>query len=160
MDRITCRTSPGDVNSLLGNAALEHVDMLVDKGSSIYNTMNMKSGINNTLLRAANLLLQSFMKLDDRGGFFKQADMEQGLLFAIRARGSEERWRGRTRLATTPSSLSGTMLQRTMCLTSSCPSAAAFGTAIKQWHGMRMAIASLPIPRRWCFRDCCLAQGG
>ena len=33
------------------------------------------------------------MKLDERGGFFKQADMEQGLLFAIRARGYEERWR-------------------------------------------------------------------
>ena len=53
----------------------------------------MKSGIDNALLRAADPLLQSFMKLDDRGGFFKQADMEQGLLFAIRARGFEERWR-------------------------------------------------------------------
>ena len=62
--------------------ALEHVDMLVDKGSSIYNTMNMKSGIDNALLRAEDPLFQSFMKLDDRGGFFKQADMEQGLLFA------------------------------------------------------------------------------
>ena len=33
------------------------------------------------------------MKLDDRGGFFRQADMEQSLLFAVRAHGSEERWR-------------------------------------------------------------------
>ena len=158
---------------------LEHVDMLVDKGSSIYNTMNMKSGIDNALLRAADPLLQSFMKLDDRGGFLKQADKEQGLLFSIRARGSEERWLkgttflgcrtrfvchvvalppfqghgehlqeiGRTRLATTPhSSLSATVVQRTMCLRSSCPSAAAFGTASMQWHGMRMTIASLPTP--------------
>ena len=67
--------------------------MLVDKGSSIYNTMILKSVIDNALLRAADPFLQRFMKLDDRGGFFKQADMEQGLLFAIRARGSEERWR-------------------------------------------------------------------
>ena len=52
-----------------------------------------KSGIDNALLSAADPLLQSLMKLDDRGGFFRQADMEQGLLFAIRARGSEERWR-------------------------------------------------------------------
>ena len=51
----------------------------------------MKSGIDNALLRAADP--SSFMKLDDRGGFFKHADMEQGLLLAIRARGSEERWR-------------------------------------------------------------------
>ena len=55
--------------------------------------MNLKSGIDNALLRAADPLLQSFMKLDDCGGFFKQADMKQGLLFAIRARGFEERWR-------------------------------------------------------------------
>ena len=67
--------------------------MLVDRCSSIYITMNMKSGIDNALLRTADSLLQSFMKHDDRAGFFKQADMEQGLLFAIRARGSEERWR-------------------------------------------------------------------
>ena len=93
MDRVACWTAPGDVHGLLGNAALEHVDMLVDKGSSIYNTMNMKSGIDNALLRAADPLLQSFMKLDDRGGFFKQADMEQGLLFAIRARGFGQPWR-------------------------------------------------------------------
>ena len=93
MDRVACWTSPGDVHGLLGNAVLEHVDMLVDKGSSIYSTMNMKSGIDNALLSAADPLLQSLMKLDDRGGFFRQADMEQGLLFAIRARGSEERWR-------------------------------------------------------------------
>ena len=65
----------------------------VDKGSSMYSTMNVKSGTDNALLSAADPLLQSFMKLDDRGGFFRQADMEQGLLFAIRARGSEERWR-------------------------------------------------------------------
>ena len=73
MDRVACWTSPGDVHGLLGNAALEHVDMLVDRGSSIHNTMNMKSGVDNALLRAADLLLQSFMRLDDRGGFFKQA---------------------------------------------------------------------------------------
>ena len=65
--------------------------MLVDKGPSIHNTMNMKSGVDNALLRAADLFLQSFMRLDDRGGFFKLADMEQGLLFAIRARGSRAR---------------------------------------------------------------------
>ena len=93
MDRVACWTSPGDVHGLLGNAALEHGDMLVDKGSSIHNTINMKSGVDNALLRAADPLLQSFMRLDDRGAFFKQADMEQGLLFAIRARGFEERWR-------------------------------------------------------------------
>ena len=29
----------------------------------------------------------------EAGGFFKQADMEQGLLFAIRTLGFEERWR-------------------------------------------------------------------
>ena len=46
----------------------------------------------------------------------------------------------------TPFWLSAIMLQRTMCLRSSCPSAAAFRTASKQWHGMRMAIASLPTP--------------
>ena len=86
MDRFACWTSPGDVHGLLGNAALEHVDMLVDKGSSVYNTMNTMSEIGNALLSAVDLLLQSFMKLDDRGGFFKQADMEQ-------ASGSEERWR-------------------------------------------------------------------
>ena len=91
MDRVACWTSPGDVHGLLGNTALEHVDMPVDKGSSIHNTMNMKSGVDNALLRAADLLLRSFMRLDDRGGFFKQADMEQGLLFAIRARGSRAR---------------------------------------------------------------------
>ena len=91
MDRVACWTSPGDVHGLLGNAVLEHVDMLVDKGSSIHNTMKMKSGIDNALLRAADPLLQRFMKLDDRGSLFKQADMEQGLLFAIRARGFEER---------------------------------------------------------------------
>ena len=37
------------------------------------------------------------MKLDDRGGFFRQADMEPGLLFAIRARGSMERGRSKAR---------------------------------------------------------------
>ena len=93
MDWVACWTSPGDVHGLLGNAALEHVDMLVDKGPSIHNTMHMKSGIDNALLRAADPLLQSFMKLDERGGFYKQPDMERGLLFANRARGSEERWR-------------------------------------------------------------------
>ena len=54
MDRVACWTSPGDVHGLLGNAALEHVDMLVDKGSSICSTMNMKSGIDNALLSAAD----------------------------------------------------------------------------------------------------------
>ena len=93
LDRVACWTTPGDVHGLLGNAALEHVDMLVVKGSPIYNTMITKSGIDNALLSAADPLLQSFMKLDDRGGFFKQADMEHDLLFAIRARGYEERWR-------------------------------------------------------------------
>ena len=92
MDRVACWTSPGDVHGLLGNAALEHVDMLVDKGSAICNTMKMKSGIDKALLSATDHLLQSSMKLDDRGGFFRQADMEQGLLFAICACGSEERW--------------------------------------------------------------------
>ena len=91
MDRVACWTSPGDVHGLLGNAALKHVDMLVDKGSSIHNTMNLKSGVDNALLRAADPLLQSIMRLDDLGGCFKQADMEQGLLFAIRARGSRAR---------------------------------------------------------------------
>ena len=91
MDRVASWTSPGDVHGLLGNAALEHVDMLVHKGSSIYSTMNMKSGIDNALPSATDPLLQSLMKLDDSGGFFRQADMEQSLLFAIRARGSE-RW--------------------------------------------------------------------
>ena len=62
MDRVTCWTSPGDVHGLFGNAALEHVDMLVDKGSSIYNTMKMKSGIDNALLSAADPLLQSFIE--------------------------------------------------------------------------------------------------
>ena len=78
MDRVACWTSPGDVHGLLGNAVLEHVDMLVDKGSSIYNTMNMKSGIDNALLRAAWQFLQT-----SRHG--------ASLLFAIRARGFEAR---------------------------------------------------------------------
>ena len=45
------------------------------------------------MLSAAEPLLQSFMKLNDRGGSSRQADIEQGLLFAIRAHESEERWR-------------------------------------------------------------------
>ena len=55
MDRVAYWSSPGDVHGLWENAALDHVDMLVDEGSSIY-TMNMKSGIDNALLSAADPL--------------------------------------------------------------------------------------------------------
>ena len=82
IDRVACWTSPGDVYGLLGNAALEHVDMLVDKGSSIFSTMNMKSGIDNALLSAADPLLQSLMKLDDRGGFLQTG--RHGARLAVR----------------------------------------------------------------------------
>ena len=54
LDRVACWTSLGDVHGLLGNAALQHVDMLVDKASSIHNKMNMKSGIDNALLSTAS----------------------------------------------------------------------------------------------------------
>ena len=52
LDSVAWWTSLRDVHRLLGNAALEHVDMLVDKGPS----MNMKLGIDNALLSAADPL--------------------------------------------------------------------------------------------------------
>ena len=168
MDRVACWTTPSDVHGLLGNAALEHVDMLVVKGSSTYNTMIMKSGIDNALLSAADPLLQSFMKLDDRGGFFKQADMEHDLLLAIRARGYEERWRAQGHDISEVSYKIRVMLSHfrqkngfkataNTCKTSveraSRPHRSSlFATVLQRTmclrseesHGMRMEIASLP----------------
>ena len=72
-------TSPAcDAHGLLGNATLQH-DLLLDESPAIYNTMNRS-------LASTMACSVPQGKLDECGGFFKRADMERGLLFAIRAR--------------------------------------------------------------------------
>ena len=65
--------------SALTNAMASHVDAIVGKHVFIYESDEMQVGIDMRLLTEARSLLQDLVRIDPRGGFFCQDDMERAL---------------------------------------------------------------------------------